>query len=382
MYYKYKVANNKLITKSVRSLSLELDPNSSRPLLYQPGQYVAITLNDKSRPSTARCFSISSSPSEQRKLEFTVRVDGAFTTALERLQKGDEVLVRGPFGNFILNENTHQDVVMLAGGIGLAPFLSMMRYATSLSLKNKINLVYSCRSQEDIAFYDELTSMETVNPNLKVTYVVSKGTVEKLAGRRVISGRLTGENIDKLNFDYTSQTFMICGPSVYISSMDALLLEKGVPKSNILTEAFGQGSKLQTDKMISWPFNMYVMTGVALFLIAFFVMASDLYKTLPGLNMSSVVSTSTQTVAGNLTDKLNAIPPQVSTDITQPPIIKIKPATSVPVTPVTPVVPVAPVVTIPKPVIVTPAPVVITPTPTPAPKPTVVPKAKPRSTVS
>jgi len=370
MYYKYKVTDNKLVTSTVRSLLLELDPLSSRPLLYQPGQYAAITLNDKARPSVARCFSISSSPSQQRQLEFSIRIDGAFTSALERLKKGDEVLVRGPFGNFILNETTHQDVVMLAGGIGIAPFLSMIRYATFLSLKNKINLIYSCRSQDDIAFYEELVSMTKQNSNLKITYVISKGPTDKLAGQNIISGRLTGENIDTLKLSYASQTFMICGPSVYISSMHSLLLEKKVPNKYILAEAFGQGSVFKTDEMISWPFNMYVMTGVALVLSTLFVTASDLYKILPGLNIQAQISTSSPLSLSN-------IPPQISTDINQPPIIKIKPgSTPVPVIP-TPVVPV--VVTKPATVVATTTKVT---TPAPTPKKTVVPAVKPRTTVS
>lgn len=369
MYYKYKVTDNKLVTTTVRSLLLELDPNSSRPLLYQPGQYAAITLNDKSTPSVARCFSISSSPSQQRQLEFSIRIGGQFTSALERLQKGDEVLVRGPFGNFILNEGSHLDVVMLAGGIGIAPFLSMIRYATFLSLKNKINLIYSCRSQDDIAFYDELVSLSSKNPNLKITYVISKGPTDKLVGQNIISGRLTGENIGSLNLSYSSQTFMICGPSIYISSMHSLLLEKNVPDKYILAEAFGQGSTFQTDEAISWPFNMYVMTGVVLGLSTLFVTASDLYKTLPGLNIQAQISTSSPLALGN-------IPPQISTDITQPPIIKIKQGT----TPTAPVIPAVPVV-VPKPAVViatTTTKVVSTPTP----KKTVVPVAKPRTKVS
>lgn len=371
MYYKYRVLENKLETESVRVLTLACDNAVSRPLLHQPGQYAAIVLNDLSRPTPARCFSIISSPSQQQILQFSMRVNGLFTSALERLRSGDEVIVRGPFGGFVFNENIHNDLVMLAGGIGVAPFMSMIRYASNLGLKNKINLVYSCRTQNDIPFFEELVELEKRNPSLKVTYVISDGPTDKLRGLQVISGRVTSSNIDELGFSYDKQIYMICGPSVYMSALHSILVGKGVPKKNILTEAFSQGSKLQTDKLARWPFNAYMLTSISLIISGFFIMASDLYKTLPQLNKGNVasqVTTSPNATGGNLIDKINALGPQVDTNIKQPPIIKYTSTATLP-KPSTPKV-------------VTPTPVVVTPAPVSTPKPTVVPKTKPRSRVS
>lgn len=369
MYYRYRVIENKLETESVRVLTLACDSAISKPLLYQPGQYAAIILNDQSRPTPARCFSIMSSPSQQQTLQFSVRVNGLFTSALERLKKGDEVLARGPFGNFIFNENIHKDVVMLAGGIGVTPFMSMIRYASHLGLRNKINLVYSCRTQDDIPFFDELLELEKINPFLKVTYVIGDKSVDRLRGLRVISGRVASSNIDKFGFSFAKQIYMICGPSVYMSAMHSLLLDKGVPKKNIFTEAFGQGSLLQTGKLTRWPFNAYILTSISLIISGVFIMASDLYATVPQLNKNEIaleVDAGLPGTGGNLIDKINAIEPQVDTNIKQPAVIKYTAPSVVSKPPV--------------PVVVAPAPVVVTPTP--APTPTVVPKKKPRSNVS
>lgn len=357
MYYNYKVLDNKLETESVRVLTLSCDNSKSSPLLHQPGQYAAIVLNDLSRPTPARCFSIISSPTQQQILQFSMRVNGLFTSAIERLKPGSEVLVRGPFGGFVFNENVHTDVVMLAGGIGVAPFMSMIRYASTLGLKNKINLVYSCRTQNDIPFLKELSELEKNNPFLKVVYVISDGPIDKLHGFQVISGRVTSSNIEKLGLINTNRAYMICGPSVYMSAIHSLLVSKGVQSKNILTEAFSQGSRLSASKMARWPFNAYMLTSVSLIISGFFIMASDLYKTLPQLNNGNVASQtnpSANKTTGNLVDKINTIPPQVDTNITQPPVIKYTPKTIIP------------------------NPVVVTPTPTP----TVIPTTKPRSRVS
>ncbi len=379
MYYKYKVLENKLETESVRVLTLGCNNSVSQPLLHQPGQYAAIVLNDLSRPTPARCFSIISSPSQQQILQFSMRVNGLFTSALQRLQPGDEVLVRGPFGGFVFNENIHKDVVMLAGGIGVAPFMSMVRYASHLGLKNKINLVYSCRTQNDIPFFEELLELEKTNPYLKVNYVISDGPVDRLHGLQVISGRVTSSNMDKLGLTDAKKIYMICGPAMYMRALHSLLLGKGIPKNNILTEAFSQGSRLQTDKLARWPFNAYMVTSISLIISGFFIMASDLYKTLPQLNKSDVATatnTNPNATTGNLIDKINAVGPQVDTNIKQPPVIKY--------TPTAQPKPSTPKVVTPTPVIVPPppAPVVVTPAPAPTPTPTVVPKTKPRSRAS
>ncbi|MFA6256891.1 MAG: FAD-dependent oxidoreductase [Candidatus Paceibacterota bacterium] len=374
MYYKYKVLENRLDTESVRILTLAAHDETRRPLLYQPGQYAALILNDQARPTSARCFSITSLPGQQRILQFSMRVSGVFTRALERLEKGDEVLVRGPFGSFVFNENLHQDLVMFAGGIGLAPFMSMIRYASHLKLKNKLTLVYSCRTEDDISFLKELQGLEMSNPSLKVVYVISDGPVDRARaqGLKVISGRVDRSNIGKLGLSYQEQIYMICGPKGYMSAMHSLLKGSGAPKENILTEAFSQGSRLQSEKSTSWPFNMYALTGMSLLISGIFVMASDLAKTAPQANIessNSQTNSNPDLSSLSLLEKINALGPQVDTNISQPPIIKYKPSTVTTVSN-TPVI---------KP---TPAP---TPTPVvvqPAPKPTVIPKTKPRTRVS
>lgn len=375
MYYKYKVATNELETSSVRLLTLERLEPDSKPLLYQPGQYAAISLNDLSRPTPARCFSLASSPSQQRELEFSIRVGGVFTSALERLKRGDEVIVRGPFGGFIFNEYLHKDLVMFAGGIGIAPFMSMIRYATDHNLENKLHLVYSSRNEKDIAFLNELKFLESKNPNFKITHVISEGATDTLNTQNVILGRITNKNIGELGLSFKSQTYMICGPKAYMNAIYDLLETSGTPKSNILTEAFSQGSKMQTQKHTSWPFNMYALTGVSLLISGIFVIASDLYKTLPKLNNSAPItqtSTDKNYPGGNLLDKINALGPQVDTNITQSPVIKYKQTATRPaVAKPTPV-----------PVVSKPNPVVVAPAPAPTTKPTVIPKTKPRTRVS
>ncbi len=318
--FRYKVISSKLLTRSVRLVSLRL-PDDETPLLFQPGQYAAISLHDKARPTTNRCFSITSSSNDKRAIQFSIRIGGKFTSALERLKPGDEVDVRGPFGGFVFTPKTHDDLVMFAGGIGVAPFISMVRYACELKLENKLHLIYSVRDQRDIPFIDEVTKLEKSNSNLTVTYFVGGGDVDKIPSNRIIMGRVDQKGLKKAGVDMTKQTFMICGPPPYMNAVHKLLEVNGAPQDKILSEAFSQSNKKQTGKLRDWPFNMYAITGLSMLAIGFFVVANDLYTTLPKLKTENIITPSAKNdlikvSSGSLYDQINTVPPTVDTNIT------------------------------------------------------------------
>ena len=314
--YKYKVLNNQKITATTRALTLEVG-EEGKPLLYQPGQYAAIGLRDRLRPTTMRCFSITTSPTDQSVLQFSMRVKGKYTSAVSRLKPGDEVAVRGPFGGFVFNQHVHQDVVFFAGGIGIAPFISMVRYASQLKLSNKIHLIYSCRDQTDMAFFEELNLLQEKNPNLTVTYVIGSGPSDNLGSQRKMSGVLDSTMMAALGLRYSRQTYFACGPPAYMKAVTNLLRENGVSEDRILTEAFSQGPHRQTGKLVSWPFNMYALSGLALLSIGFYIVASDLYATLPKLKVDSTTSLQASNPKTLNNEDVEGLEPQVDTNIEQ-----------------------------------------------------------------
>ncbi len=292
-------------------------------MLYQPGQYAAIGLRDRARPTVMRCFSVTTSPTNQQVLQFSMRIKGKFTSALERLKPGDKVVVRGPFGGFVFVPMIHQDVVLMAGGIGVAPFISMLRYAQDLNLPNKMHLIYSCRDQSEMAFKDELQSIARKNPNIRVTFIMGDGNVTGLSNQ-ALSGYADAQNLSTLNLNYLSQTFFVCGPPPYMNAVIALLHKNGASEGQVLSEAFSQSSKRQTGKLRSWPFNMYALTGAALLVSGFFITVGDLYKTLPKLVQSASttrsVANSTLPGSGNdISSNVNAVNPQIDTNTSQAP---------------------------------------------------------------
>lgn len=329
--HQYQVLDNQLLTDTTRLLTLECSDENT-PLLFQPGQYAAVGLRDKLRPTVMRCFSITSSPTNQQILQFSMRVKGRYTSALQRLKKGDKIAVRGPFGGFVFNQHAHDNVVFFAGGIGIAPFISMIRYASELHLATPIHLIYSCRNQNDIPFIKELTDLQHKNPHLTISYVIGEGPSARLVGAKVISGKIDNSNLSRLNLDFKQQTFFVCGPPPYMNAIFKLLKENGAPESKVLSEAFSQSNRHQTGKLKSWPFNIYALSGLALLATGFFVVASDLYKTLPKLEASSTPTTTSKknviSSNGNVNGSVSKVPPTVSTNINQKDIIKNAPPSS------------------------------------------------------
>lgn len=288
-------------------------------MLFQPGQYAAVGLRDRLRPTVMRCFSVTSSPNNQEVLQFSMRVTGRFTSAVGRLKQGDKVGVRGPFGAFVYQEYYHSDIVMFAGGIGVAPFISMIRYATERQAESKMHLVYSCRDQSEMAFVDELKQLEAKNPNLTVTYVIGDGNVAGLAN--ACGGMVDKAMLESLDLRIKSQLYFVCGPPAYMRSVVDMLRSHGAPKGNVLTEAFSQDSHPQTGKLRSWPFNMYALTALSLIAFGAVIVAKDLYQTIPKLQQAADLTNSNanSTIQGgsNISESVNSVAPQVDTNTSQ-----------------------------------------------------------------
>lgn len=291
--YKYHVIGNQKLTPTTLLLTLEQDPFENA-FSFQPGQYAAISFKNHGRPTPVRCFSMASSPTDQKVLQFSIRTKGRFTNALMGTNIGDEVNVRGPFGGFVFDTEKDKDLVFIAGGIGVAPLISMIHYATNMKLSNDITLIYSCSNQDDIPFIEQLKSLVQDNPRLNVVFVISKGPIDKLAGLNVISGRIIPEIINQYtNNSYTNKKFFICGPPSFMNAMVQTLQTKGIADNKIITEAFSQGSHRQTSKINSWPFNIYALGAVGAVFASFTVMVSDLMATLPTLASPTPASTCT-----------------------------------------------------------------------------------------
>lgn len=299
--YIYRVFANERLTPSTIRITLEPDAKNRRPFDFSPGQYAAISFMRHGQPSVARCFSIVSSPTNKGQLQFSMRARGRFTTALAKLDVGDKVYVRGPYGGFVFDPERHSDSLFIAGGIGITPFMSMMRYATDIQSSRHISLIYGVQSQDDIPFHAELDALLGQNPNLDVTYAVGNGPVDNIRFGKVVAGRVGPALLESTLG--TSRTVFICGPPPFMNGMIRTLTERGIPHDRIITEAFNQGSSRQTGKVASWPQNMYALGALGVGLGSLAIMVSEIVKSLPNVPFSDGNVLSTPLSASGQRDK-------------------------------------------------------------------------------
>jgi len=292
-------------------LLLTLTPRNQRDILrFYPGQYATIGYKKSLRPSPMRCFSMVSSPNKPAELQFAMRVEGLFTQGVAELQPGDHVQLQGPFGEFVINPDFDKRIVMLAGGIGITPFISMLREAAENRSGTPITLVYGCRSQKDIPFYEELLQLQKVNPNLRVIFVVNDQEITPQAGVTMVPGRVDENRLSQIvGGQPLGISYFICGPNGFRDGLESLLTGWGVSPSRIISESFSQASNTSSFFGMKPSSFTYAAASLAFLGFAGFITTIDLARHLPKATASTVVpAVTTQPTSNTSTDTTSQAP--------------------------------------------------------------------------
>ncbi len=216
-------------TPNVKSLRFPRPPN----LNYKAGQFFFVTLQSEGKEVT-RHFSFSSSPTEPDHIEFTKKLtDSDFSAALRAAKAGDWARIDAPYGKFTF-EGEYPKIVLLGGGIGITPFISMCRYATDKGLASKIMLFYACRTPSDAVFRKEFEELSQKNPNLKISYVMSQPTPDWKGSTGYIDADMVKQELP----DFKNYIFYSCGPPPMVKAMQSLVEKLGLPKEQLKIEFF------------------------------------------------------------------------------------------------------------------------------------------------
>jgi ferredoxin-NADP reductase len=200
---------------------------------YKAGQFFFITLKQGEK-ELSKHFSFSSSPTEKNHIEFTKKfTDHEYSLALKAVKVGDWARIDAPYGQFTF-EGEYPKIAMLGGGIGITPFLSIIKNATDKPLSSRITLFYGCRTENDMAFKQELEELAQENKSLKIIYIINQPT-EKWEGA---TGNINAEMIKQLLPDYQENMFFTCGPPPMVEAMEKLVTSLGLPKEKLKRELF------------------------------------------------------------------------------------------------------------------------------------------------
>lgn len=211
-----------------------------RNFLFKGGQFVDLALPG-ARPDGSdgltHAFSIASSPFDAEIVLATRMRDTAFKRALSALAIGAQVRIKGPMGSFTLHNNVSRPAVLLAGGIGIAPFLSMLSYAAQNKLHPSITLFYANRHLKDAAFIHTLRKLENSTENFG--FVPTFTRLGEGSGEwKGETGYISSEMLFKHAFNLRGSICYVAGPPPMVSAARLVLNEAGVDEDDIRTEEF------------------------------------------------------------------------------------------------------------------------------------------------
>ena len=215
---------------SPSSIGLAVKMASGANLPFLPGQYVNMGLPGSSE---TRSYSFSSLPKDGL-VEFFIRnlPGGAMSGYLfDRAKPGDTLSIRGPYGSFYLRDITRPQL-FLAGGTGLAPFLSMLEKISGTEPKHPIRLIYGVTNDVDLVEVEKIEAFAAQIPGFSFTTCVAEQTSQH-ARKGFVTDHITDEHLNGGDVDV-----YLCGPPPMVDAVEAALAARGVKPARLYFEKF------------------------------------------------------------------------------------------------------------------------------------------------
>jgi ferredoxin-NADP reductase len=206
---------------------------------FKAGQAIELLIPDPANPGKdfGHAFSIVTAPHEREIVIATRMRDSDYKKALKTLPSGAPVRLDGPFGSLTLHNKRTRVAVFIAGGIGITPFMSMVRHAAHERLPQDIVLIYSNRRPEDAAFLAELQELQKSHPRFRLVATMTEmaKSARRWDGeRRMIDAAFVRDAVR----DAADPVFYVAGPPAMVEAMRKTLAEAGVDGDDIRSEDF------------------------------------------------------------------------------------------------------------------------------------------------
>ena len=224
-------------TAKVKTITFSL-PRSTP---HRPGQHYDIRLTAEDGYRAQRSYSIASQPERAGEIDLTVElVEGGEVSAFlhEGVVLGDRIEVRGPIGGYFVWEAAlGGPLLLIAGGSGVVPLMSMLRHRAVAGSTAPARLLYSSRTYEDVIYREELDQLAARRDSFELFHTLTRSQPAGWTGfARRIDTRILGD-VSRL-YGAKALTF-ICGPTALVESAANGLLELGLKSERIKTERFG-----------------------------------------------------------------------------------------------------------------------------------------------
>jgi ferredoxin-NADP reductase/Fe-S-cluster-containing hydrogenase component 2 len=244
---KLALAEVEELTHNVKTFRLRPAQGGEIPFTYLPGQFLTLHIAPRGIP-TKRSYTIASTPTWRDRIEITVKREehGLVSRWLhDELRVGDEVEIEAPNGTFCFTGKQAGSVVLIGGGVGITPMMSVARYLTETRWSGRAYMILGFRAPRDFIFREELANLQSRNASLSVAVTMSRPGDEASSGA---VGRIDAALLASTVPGITDSRAHICGPPPMMNAVKAALVKLGVPETQIKTEAFGTVERNPTAK--------------------------------------------------------------------------------------------------------------------------------------
>lgn len=248
------------VRESATITSLLLKPAlNDAPIAFRPGQFIVVRIPQAKGPQVLRAYSLSSDPDDARLLRISVKHEqapahlpevpaGVGSSFLhDALQVGGQLDIAGPSGNFVLDEDSDRPVLLLSGGVGLTPMVSMLHRLVTHSTR-AVYFVHACENGSVHALRDEVLALAARRPGVRVHFCYRAPTPEDLqSAHHHSSGLVTRETLQAL-LPLDDYDTYLCGPRPFMQANWRLLRGLGIERARIRYEFFGPATILDEDE--------------------------------------------------------------------------------------------------------------------------------------
>ncbi|MCX2723277.1 ferredoxin reductase family protein [Roseibium salinum] len=214
---------------SPRQWEVIVSPRGHSGLNYKAGQFVWLNIGHSPYSLHENPFSISSAPSSGPNVSFVIKELGDFTRSLHQVQPGTRAYLDGPYGSLTIEDRCEPGIVLVAGGVGIAPLLGIVREIRLTGDPRKVRLIYGNRTEEQILYADELADED-------VTHVLTEPPQDWQGETGLIDAILLDLILPPVQVQ--DWLFVLCGPSAMMDTVEDYLIARGTPSGRILSERF------------------------------------------------------------------------------------------------------------------------------------------------
>lgn len=215
--------------------TLSLSPRGFNVPDFHAGQIAWLSIRTSPFSISKNPFSISSSVENKERLEFTIKELGDLTSTIKDLTIGETVYVEGPFGSFNIREKGINGMVLLVGGIGVAPALSIIRTMADANDQRPVYLFYADQNPSRLVCREELEMLDRKMPNFHLIYVFE----DRRDHSDAYHGFITTDILDKeLPMERKHYHYFICGPLPMIEAMENHLMALHIPDGHVQSERY------------------------------------------------------------------------------------------------------------------------------------------------